>query len=193
MAKTIEVPNGLKLHKYVRRIHSGQFFNPVFAAEITARVRSRLVRDVQGHENRVIRYSTDGIAFTKPVKLDIGEDLGQWAYEGKYHGLIIGNGVYSFSGLDSDKQITKMRGFGRSNVIEIAMDHPTEDKYTYTKERPLKLKETRKTDFRTLCRFVPIQRTLNINFDHKRDWQREAIDFQDLLNSRITSKPLMIK
>ena len=41
--------------------------------------------------------------------------------------------------------------------------------------------------------FVKINRDLNINFDKKRDWNRDFKNCEDVLTNIIDSKPLSVK
>jgi hypothetical protein len=174
-----------------RKNLAGAYFNPVHAARITARVRSRLYRDTIGQEFDIVSFSTDGIKSLVPLKLDFGKKLGQYDFEGFYEGLMVGNGVYSlFSDEDRDP-IIKFRGFGRGvDVGMIARAHPTSTNYSWSKDRPLKLKEEKKNFYRGLCRFVPKDKRLSINFDQKRVWERPFRNFADVEKSLIKSKPI---
>lgn len=189
--------NGEKLYykKKDHSTHAGIFFNPVIGAEITSGVRTKLYQDSIKHEKNIIAFSTDCLTTSKKIKLKFSDKLGFYEDSEKYEGLIIGNGVYSLCHpYDERKNKIKFRGFGKDNVLTIAKDEKNinNSKVDWKKKSPIKLKESRKNNFKNLNVFIHKQKSLDINFDRKRLWDRNPNNFKDLLENQILSKPLTV-
>jgi len=169
---------------------AGVFFNPVYAAEITAEIRCKLYRDCIKHEDHVIKFSTDSIAFDKKIKLDFGKNLGQYDDSKAFEALVIGNGVYTFR--NEIKTVSKFRSFGKDNIFDIAEENLDARVYKQTRKSPRKLLESRKGRYAGFNTFLDKTKDLDINFDKKRLWDRSARSFNDLLKNKIGSKPIAI-
>jgi len=170
---------------------AGQFFNPVYASEITAGIRCKIYDDSIKHEKHIIKFSTDSIAFDKKVKLPFSKKLGDYGDSNKYRGIVVGNGVYMFD--DGIKKIKKFRSFNKTlNVLDVIEDNAQSSTWEYTKNSPRKLKESSKNDFNHLNQFMEKSKKLSLNFDHKRRWDWEPRNFKELRDNVIHSKPLII-
>jgi len=160
----------------------------VYAAEITARIRIRLLRDIP--INTVISYSTDGVFTTKPVMIRTGNALGEWADVEKVYDLtVIGSGVYTYRDADG-KQHVKFRGFdpqfdlaailNRANTrhsISIQTLRNTSLRLAYVRKNPREMNVLRQ-----------MIRYLDINFDTKRVWPKRW-SARELLKQQFESKP----
>jgi hypothetical protein len=167
---------------------AGAFFNPAWAAEITASIRCKLYEDGIRYEKHILKFSTDCISLSCRAKLDFGSRLGQYGDSERYEGLIVGNGVYTFK--NETEKITKFRSFGKEDIIEIANENKSLSRWEYVRHGPVKLKEAERNDYATFNQFIDKKKALDINFDNKRLWEREMINFRDLLENSITSVPL---
>lgn len=165
---------------------TGAFFNPIWAAEITAGIRVKLYEDSIKYEDHILKYSTDSIAFDRKVKLPFSKNLGEYGDSVKYKGLIVGNGVYSL--FDGKEYINRFRSFGKENVLDLAKEHKEVDFLNIIKESPRKLKESRHK-IHEFNRFLPRSKKLDVNFDNKRVWDRRVKNFGDLLNTQMGSRP----
>ena len=175
---------------YIKKVlTNGQFFNPVFATEITSRVRCRLFKESVKRSQDILMYATDSISAVKKLRLKIGEGLGEWEAKENLKGLIVGSGVYTLLNRDGSLYKNKFRGFGKFDIIQ-GMKESINDKVSFYKKRMLKLKESirqkRHDEFNTM---LGITKELDINFDCKRIWAEKAINAQYLLNNQIESKP----
>jgi hypothetical protein len=68
---------------------------PWYAAATTAGTRRRVLEAALQDPHNVVQFSTDGIVSIKPLKLDIGEELGQWEETKIKEGLYLHSGVYT--------------------------------------------------------------------------------------------------
>lgn len=187
------------------KVNAGNMFNPVWATEICSNVRNRLYNDFIPYEDKIICIATDGIKLTSDVPIKESNKLGGYDKSHLTDGILIGSGVYQFG----DK--TKFRGFdskiGLNNLLQ---EHSNKNIIPSIVNRVINLKYAYKNNFIKLVDdngevykkhltlddinlFVKINRDLNINFDKKRNWDRNFKNCNDVLTNIIDSKPLDIK
>ena len=77
-----------------QRVGSGQYANMVYAGLTTAITRARLNDAISQAPDQVVMIATDGIYTLKPLKLDVGERLGQWEHEIINGLMIVQPGLY---------------------------------------------------------------------------------------------------
>lgn len=105
MIQLIEHPDG----KY----YAGGGFNPIHAAVITANTRIKLCDICNRYPDKVYAVHTDSIIMTDtlPGKY-LGNNIGQWSYEGEGDGVLIACGIYQigdknrFRGMEFTKDFT---------------------------------------------------------------------------------------
>jgi hypothetical protein len=70
--------------KLAQRVGNPKYQNPIWAGLITAMTRAKINQAIAlaGAQN-VVMVATDAIFALKPVKLDIGDALGQWGHKGE--------------------------------------------------------------------------------------------------------------
>lgn len=169
--------------------HSGQFFNPVHACEVTSAIRCKLYRDSFKHQENLVKFATDSITFDKKVKLDFGEKLGQYEDSPPYSGIVIGSGVYSMR--SETKRINKFRSFDRIDLLKVAEENGTKPMIEFVRKAPIKLKEAKKERFRWFNTFQEKRKKLDINFDHRRIWHPNALkNLKVLMQDVYDSEPL---
>lgn len=228
VVREIELENGLVKFAIRKGWWAGKMFNPIFAASITGRVRSRLLETTFRHklEKALVGYATDCLFLDrKPPSSMIGDGLGAWKLEvNDCEGVFVGSGVYGLRSHDEIiDPITKnkkrlvnknhFRGFTTKRDIFDAIQNGaiiTQERgrerrgIVFDMESPVKLKEgvrggLRATpsgeemiDWRSIAVFRPIRKVLDLNFDHKREWEHEVTSPTQLLESQIFSKPLTV-
>jgi len=171
---------------------AGLLFNPVIAQEITANTRCQLLKAVVNIQKNVIAFATDSIIVHDVTpSLVIGSSLGEWDRE-KHNKTFtsVGSGVYFFEG-----SMMKFRGFGRELNPEEVFTDLESDKIGFPVKRNVKLKKFIRSSVFTKEHFNLIlddYKTQNLNFDHKRVWDRDIINVNDLFNNQIESKPINI-
>ena len=181
---------------------AGNMFNPVWAAEICANVRCKIYNDFKKYEDRIICIATDGVKLTKDIPIKESNKLGEYDKSSFNEGILIGSGVYQFG----DK--TKFRGFdSKLNLKDLLLENKDKKIINTVVNRVLGLKPSvnnitvdlldehnniikKKLNIDDINLFVKINRSLNINFDHKRIWDRNFTDCNDILTSIIDSKPI---
>lgn len=174
-----------------KRFMSGLLFNPVVAQEITANTRSMLLRAVKDIQENVVAFATDSIITLKKPNITIGKNLGEWDVEHDNERFTsIGSGVYFFEG---DRM--KFRGFGRGyNPVEVL--HSQNEQVTVPIKKNIKLKECfrrKEKDFDAFNIITESEKTLNLNFDSKREWLDSFNNTHEVYNKQISSKPLRVE
>jgi hypothetical protein len=167
----------------------GSLFNPVWAAEITARTRIKLyhmAREIG--ENRVISFDTDSISFI-PDGVDFnrlrpyldGEELGKWDFKVKPDDaqelIYVQNGVVLSGDL---KEFYHTRGFQKTTLRKFELA-PDGIRVRYM--RPVHLREAlRRKDTASINRFMEFEKLIVYESD-KRIWARNFYDagFHELI------------
>lgn len=162
----------------------------VYAAEITARIRTRLIEEID--PKYVIFYATDGIMTTKPINLKTGPGLGEWGGPDEVKDLIvIGSGVYTYKIKEGGKTYqvtTKFRGFSPRLNLYAALAKAGRLHILRTKVlRNTSLRQAMKTPG-SLNILRETTRVLSVNFDRKRKWSK-FWTAGDLTKYRFTSEP----
>lgn len=174
---------------FQKKESSKRFTNFVYAAEITARIRTRLIKDIP--PEKVIFYATDGVMCTEPIKgLHTGEGLGEWGPAERVTDLcVIGSGVYEYTNEDGDR-VTKFRGFSsRFNLHDMLKKHKGRRVIPVTVKRNTSLRQSieRPHDLNVL---EDVKRSLDLNFDAKRSWPKKR-NSTELLKRHFQSEPLV--
>lgn len=94
---------------------TGRVFNPVAGSLTLGRARTQLMEAAMQAPSDVAILATDSIGATKPLKLDIGPELGQWDVEEEgTETLVINPGIYQVG-----ESASYTRGFKRSAVPDL--------------------------------------------------------------------------
>ncbi len=160
---------------------AGKLWNPFYSSYITALVRLKVLEVCEANRDAAVAVATDSIISTRPLEgvLEIGPGLGEWSRETEGEGLIIGSGVYQIGDL------CKFRGFGaRRKFLEYDGDLAARE-IVILEERPYSWKEVlhRGLPKDYINRFHEEERRLDINFEVRRQWERDWEDVEDMLTS----------
>jgi hypothetical protein len=176
--------------------NAGKHFCPVYACYITALSRCKLFDTIYPQKEDFIGGFTDSIISEEKINnLDIGSKMGQWE---KNSGelTMIGSGVYRLVSNDVEKLRT--RGFHIKENINDLMGYngiSLDDLLVYgcSQTKVKKLKESviqdKPLDFNT---FVTQYKTLDYNFDKKRNWEFDYNRLQDIYGNICTSNAINI-
>ena len=197
---------------------AGNVFMPIWAAEITARVRLMLIKLVEYQEDKVISFATDGIKTLE--KLDnVNIDpltLGAWDFINYGKGFVVGNGIYYLSDSNTIKKkdrkpLNKFRGFdSKRDIFKLIKDNSNNQELNINKEGPLKAKTCTSERIISIIKDGKIIRKklspedTNIftntikklsckNTDDNRVWYDEFNNFGEILTKVIKSRPYTIK
>jgi hypothetical protein len=189
---------------------TGKLWNPIYASEITAKTRIKLLElGLQSPEN-IISFSTDGLASLKPLKVPKGNKMGEFGLDFEGKGVIIMSDVYNYWN-NEEKTKSRLRGFSFMADKEKVKDK-TEDigiqlrdilagmeestVYEYFTMRPYHLGEClahhKKRTKEDINIFSKVDKSIDVNGDKKRLWEREFISGKEVLEVRINSIPLVI-
>ena len=169
----------------------GRMSNVTIAAFITAGARVQIFDAMRKAGNSVVSVFTDCIFSTKPLRLPCQEKLGNWEFQGCKKMTIVGAGVYQFGSK------IKFRGFKiREKLSKILWKAkgelcPIPQLYRITGMR--KVRHRIKTADFSLNELVEDEKELNINFDHKRIWDKNFRNGRDVFRQHIASRPFALK
>ncbi len=196
---------------------TGKLFNPCYAAMITAGTRLKILELALQSPDNVISFSTDSVISTKQFhNIPEKPKMGEFGLEFSGEMVILMSDVYNIWNKRENKIRAALRGFALSasketeeggekiKKIEQTKEYLKDilakmngDKYTYYTERPYHLGEclthvkTRKiTDLNI---FAQVEKSIDINGDNKRVWEKKFKRGKDCLTESHESLPLMIK
>lgn len=162
---------------------AGKLWNPVYAAEITAFTRCQMFEAIQHHLDSVVSILTDGVMFSKPVRLNTSNELGGWSQKhDKTPCVVVQTGIYQFA---NEQPAT--RGFSRhNNLFELLKTQHTH--VTTLTLRPRHFRECIKQKHAELIGvFNNEQRVIDVNNDNKRLWLSTISHASDLLEKTFDS------
>jgi hypothetical protein len=105
--------------KLAQSIGNPRYANVVWAGLITATTRAQLIQAASQSPESIIMLATDGIYSTKPLELDIGNELGQWEVKHHANMFVVQPGIYFGAG-----DIRKSRGVTKGVLAQY------EDRFT---------------------------------------------------------------
>ncbi|MDD5360446.1 MAG: hypothetical protein PHI02_09295 [Sulfurovaceae bacterium] len=159
-------------------------WNPIYAAVITANVRTIISR-YQQLNPEIIAVHTDSIISKK--KLDTGSKglLGDMKYECEGLGVVMGSGVYQIG----DK--SRFRTF-RLNIPITDLLKCKESSQKITENRAFSWREVafHSWDHEMINRFEVLERTWNVAADFKRMWLDDYKTFDEVIKRNVYSLPL---
>jgi hypothetical protein len=184
--------------------NTGKLFNPMWAAEITASARIKILTLGLQQPDKIIMFSTDSVHSQVPLKIPDTPGLGEFEKDFQGSGVYIMSDVYNL--WNEKKQKSKVRGFSVAlekdkvdNEIllkDILMNMKDTTLYKYTTKRVYHLGECllhkSKRKLSDLNIFDEVEKTVNINGDKKRLWNTEFKNGPDTLATTINSEPLFI-
>lgn len=191
--KTIQVTNVLTPRQHYL---TGNIFLPAYASEITARTRVRLVRDCLEQDITPVAFFTDAI-LTEDTLNGCRDELGGWSLEKRAEAVILGSGVYAFR--DGVNEHVKLRGFKRvrdMSLFSMLENNARKSSIAVPQRRVLTLgqylRHYHKYAGLAMNTFMEDSKAISINFDVKRDWDREFTSCHDVLHSVIDSKSVVV-
>jgi len=158
-------------------------WNPIYAAVITANVRTK-ISEYQQKYPHVVAVHTDSIITTKPLELSKEGQLGDMVYELEGDGVILGSGMYQIG------KKNKTRGFHLKNdLVDLVRDGK---KYITIEEiRPYSWREVifHNWEIDRINRFETVVKRLDVNFDKKRMWLKDWKKFDEVIGRKVQSLP----
>jgi hypothetical protein len=190
--------------KFIQTVQkrTGKLFNPMWAANITADTRLKLLNFSLDNIQNVIGYSTDSVHSKVPLK-NTGNNLGDFELKFRGEGIFIMSDIYTvwndddlktkFRGFQlmgqNTKEVTKKTKFSLREMLPTLKD----GKYEYTSRRPIHLGEalthTKTKTIEDINIFREFTKVMNINGDKKRIWKDDFKDGEDVLHREISSSP----
>jgi len=170
---------------------AGLLFNPIYASQITAFGRWSVVKDVWNERESILAIHTDSILMDKEIKLDIGKEIGQWSKEASGKAYILNTGMYQING---KKNKIATRGIPKKfirNWFWFAGWYNELNIKEFKVKRMLKIGQSLVQYNNILGVNIMYDniKSVNLNSDKKRCWNRNFIDFKDSLNNNIESLP----
>lgn len=194
---------------------TGKLFNPIYAANITGKTRLKLLEFGLKHFNEIISFSTDSIHTTKRLiwKNRRNDKLGDFDLD------FVGKGFYVMSDIyqlwNDNKRKERFRGFtvdfNRDSVKDkrkhVSLEHiiksmKNDTFFQYTIKRPLHLGEVlrephvkclqKKLTKEDINIFVEMTKTINLNGDMKRVWEKDFSSAYEAMEINMKSKPILL-
>lgn len=170
----------------------------VYASEITARIRIKLLEDIP--PETVISYSTDGVFTTCEVSIPTGSGLGEWSNVEEVRNLVVvGSGVYCYEYEDKNPKSptfgqwipeVKFRGFSPGIDLRAMLTRAGRRHFIGLKVlRNTSLKQAKKGGKPSTMNVLErVTRYLDVNFDTKRNWPKKW-SAKEITEQTFNSKP----
>lgn len=163
--------------------NAGDSWNPLYASYITAGCRVRIT-DYQNKYNSVVAVHTDSLISKEKLKIPKTKKLGVMSYEYEGSGVIVGSGVYQIG----DK--TKLRGFdSKLKLIDLIDTNSSVINFDAVKFQSWKETIFRGHSPEEINAINHIQKTMSIDFDHKRTWIDDYKTFSEIRERKVYSAP----
>ena len=190
----------------------GALTNFFYASYITAGTRCQIADAMMEKPEDIVEIATDSILSLSPLpSLPLSSNLGDWTMDTYEKALVIGSGIrQQWNPEKADKPfVTHARGLTYKSDWDMLKEIKTGfnenenrpnidcDYLYFTKVRPLHLGEIifhhKLLSLKDLGVFTEVSKRLSVNTDKKRRWEREYVDFRDMLESELMdSEPLVI-
>lgn len=184
---------------------TGKLFNPIYAAKITAGARIKILDLALQKPDCVISFSTDSVASTEKLSVVNNPKLGDFDKDFEGEGVFIMSDVYNLWNNENKKVKSKLRGFALAKTKDIEekevylkdiLSNLNDTLYTYYSLRPYHLGEclihNKSRRIADLNIFGEQKKTIDINGDTKRVWDKDFASGKDCLKESHDSLPLVI-
>jgi len=198
--KTIQLA-GVNLETGKRK--SGKLFNPLYASLITSHTRIKLLELGCQKPECVIMFSTDAIHSTEKLNVPLKPALGEFAKDFQGCGVYLMSDVYNL--WNETKTKNKLRGFSLVSEKDIdsagillrdILENLNSTKYEYITKRPFHLGEcllhNKTLSVDDINIFGEVKKTININGDTKRIWDKEFKNGKQCLKESVGSLPIEV-
>lgn len=166
--------------------HGGRLYNPVYADEITSRVRLMMADAALLKPDKVIAVMSDCVSSDGPLPLKCGKELGDWSRTGPESTVRLGPVQYEAANQD--------KVFRRIPWRSLLSSDPNLEEYAVVRTSPMSLVQAvRQNRFTDVGVFDERRVTFNIRkLGWKRFWPVRPGKGGDLLTSRYESKQLNV-
>lgn len=195
----------------VNNNQTGKLFNPIYASEITSKTRVTLLKKALEAGDSLISLSTDSVSSEKRLKVPSSPKLGDFDKDFEGKGVYVISDVYCLWD-DKLNYKSKLRGFTISltkdsgtaskkgqviKLSDILKQMPDKTVYEYETTRVYHLGEclthVNSLDVSKINLFDKVKKSIDINSDTKRYWDRDFKSGTDAMENTIGSKPLYLK
>lgn len=188
---------------------TGKLFNPLYASLITSNTRVKLFELAYQNPDSIIAFSTDSISAIEKLKTVKAPKLGDFAKDFEGQGVYILSDVYTLWNDDNKTSKNRIRGFSETKIKEGEGKHSSkillkdilenldETVYKYITYRPHHLGEclihSQTLNIKqNLNVFSEVHKSININGDNKRVWNKNFISGKQCMKENINSVPILV-
>lgn len=195
---------------------TGKLFNPLYAAKITAGARIKILELALKKPDAIISFSTDSVSSMEKLNLKISPEMGEFGLDFEGEGVFIMSDIYNLWNYETNKIKSKLRGFSLASSKDIESDtvylkdilansdnwinhkgELTPAMYQYKTKRPYHLGEciahNKSRSMKDINVFGEIKKTIDINGDNKRVWDKNFNCGKDCLKEQHNSYPILME
>jgi hypothetical protein len=171
----------------------GKLTNFFYASYITAVTRLAVAEVALKNLSAVVEIATDSVTLTKDIsaEIPISKELGEWGLDSYQEGIFIGSGMRQEWRSLGGESVTYARGLTDKRDFDLKaflVKNREEHEAWFTRKRPIHLGEMllhhKALSFEDLGVFTDVSKRLNVNTDKKQVWDRDFVNFGDLLDSK---------
>ena len=199
---------------YEKTFKATNMYNPLFATEITAMVRTKIFKDFWKYLKYVNAISTDGIYLNKnPKSIKVDKKLGNYSLEKLDKYMLLGSGRYfnfntdgTVNNKESRFRSISMKPDAFFGIMDINRDKKN---VLIPKTKVIKIKESLRSDkyFKRTFSSFPVQNYVEMDlfntfqeinkkvnfYESRRKWFNEFETIQDIFDIQIESQPYNIQ
>ncbi len=185
-----------EIHNNKHEKNGGILFQPIYASQICAFGRWKILKPVWTIKENLIGFHTDSLLSEIPLDnyLKIGKELGQWTFEASGKGYIINTGMYQINDITKKEPLIKTRGIPKKYICDwfnFAKENSEKSVKEFYIEKMTKLGQSIRQykEFDMINIMKENKKSVNINSDKKRHWFYKFDNFNHTLHDNIESLP----
>jgi len=165
----------------------GPMFNPVYGAIVESNVRCRVADACYRNGIIPLHVAVDGVITDRPMRLEIGDDIGQWRLSHKGRCIIVSSGIVGFEGKHGAEEFSLRFDW----LHEQMRANPGATELKMSKYSPVTLAKALNAGcFDKLGEIEKIERTVYLEPDRKRVWRYRPTSARDILDGQYQSAPI---
>lgn len=176
----------LEVHQKGKDFELGDFYNPVWAAEVENPACIEVARFIYDNQlfSNLLSIAVDGVVTSSPVHSIQNNGMGSWRLSSVCPGFIISSGVVSLRDNTSTKDFS-LRYYWLMNQIE---KYPEQSEYTMTKLSPITVgKAVARNQYEKLGDLEKITKYVDVGYEMKRDYDKVPSCGKELLENKYES------
>lgn len=166
----------------------GDFFNPVWGAEVESRTRLAVAKFVLDNnlEDDLLHIAVDGVVSSRPVKLGNNSSIGDWKLSTTGACFVISSGVVAIENKNGIGDFALKYDW----LMDKILDKPDNIEYIMSKPSIITLGIARKTNrLDMIGQMEDVTKVVDVEYEMKRNYPEYPVNGRELLKNKYKSIP----